>query len=305
MALILLCLVAPLSLGWLGMSNGSSDEREAAQAAPTTLPDEALPPDHAPLAQIHDLLARRAVAGDSAAAMRLYLELERCRLVRIQKRMQQPAEAPISSEAAARSADAQRARSCFNTEICAGSTLSQEGDWIRWLVIAAEAGDPAARWKFAEGQFLSSGALLALQYTPMYLEHALQWMQHSAQSGHRTAVLQLALAYLQDDEGAQSPLAQLVAQDREHGAGLLFAYALATAPGAAEVDLGYLNRLLPSTRLSAAEAAAGAAAGRSYYERHLRDAGAAAGLAQAAQLPAVRPEDLARVAPHCLQAERP
>jgi hypothetical protein len=268
-------------------------------------PHSDLPPLHTPLLAIHDALVERAQSGDSNAALRLYQELQRCRIARGMTRIAAQADSATAPSAAQRrSRDAQQIQTCAHGVLCAGISVQQEREWISWLALAAEAGQSAARLKFAEGQFLSSAELYALQHAPLYRKYALQWMHDSATAGHRAATLQLALAYLHADDAIQSPLAQLVEQDRERGASYLYGYALAMAPGALEVDLQRLNQLLPSTRLSASEAQTATAPGRDWYKRYLQHSPVPMGAPAPGYMPALNAAEIARIAPQCLPAEQ-
>jgi hypothetical protein len=62
-------------------------ERFMLKPRPAGLKSEASPPPGTPLAQIYDILKRRADAGDAAAATRLFHEVHRCNVVQQDSRM--------------------------------------------------------------------------------------------------------------------------------------------------------------------------------------------------------------------------
>lgn len=305
--MLLLCVA--VSVGWwLGQQSSSMAQPQPVaerveQPLPAVLPAErlisTLPPEHVPLASVLGTLEERARAGDTVAAFRLHLELDRCRTQRI---LRQAAASGRSAATAAlaRPQAAREMQSCLTEQICAGVSALQEAGWMDWLVLAALAGDPQARWRFAEGRFLNTSELAALQHAPLYRQQALHWMQELARQGHAGALVPLAHAYLYADDVMQPPLAQLVEQDRIHGVALLHAYV--RSRGVAEVPLERVSALAPASAITAAEHAAAVAAGEDFYRRHLQDPAVPA-VDMAPRSLHASPQEIALRAPQCLRME--
>lgn len=219
----------------------------AATRSARTVAPVPLPPFSLPLAATWDELAKRAGAGDSHAACRLGVELSACRMLRANTspamlagaaEREQEIEA-VEGPAAANAIAEYTLQTVAAARRCAGISGAQLAMAGRYLRQAALAGQPDARLRYADGQWLDAHAgMFSVLHDPtgqQWQREAVPLMEQALRQGDPAAAFMLMIAYT-DDNGLAAGLLPNNPQQAYRYA-WLFRRVLATKPPAVPADL--------------------------------------------------------------------
>jgi len=210
-------LVISLLAAWLGYALGErsrSREVDAPAAAVHTAPSPnaaaSVLPSTGSAARYAEL-ARRADAGDGAAAIELAQALGRC--AQVDPLQRSLVQSQMMSRDATRFAQVYGGDSEENREAvrrfqqrlsdrlhesggaCEGITRAQQKSYGHWLYTAGEAGDAASAFEFGSGNFIFDDTLGNLEEVSFWRDHAEDMLQRALAGGDGHALLALAEAY--------------------------------------------------------------------------------------------------------------
>ncbi|HEX5125021.1 MAG TPA: hypothetical protein VFV97_17385 [Rhodanobacteraceae bacterium] len=205
-------LVISLLAAWLGYAigeRGHSSERAVPAVVARTAPQNAIAANgpRTSIAARYADLARRADAGDGAAAIELARALGHCAEVDPLQRsllmsQMQSNDARFAVKYDDNNRDAvRRFQQRLSDSLresgagCEGITRAQQKSYGRWLYKAAEAGDAASAFEFGSGRFLFDDTLGNLEEVSFWRDHAEDMLQRALAGGDGHALFTLAEAY--------------------------------------------------------------------------------------------------------------